>query len=274
MQNEILEQKRQIPLDEELDYLTIKNEIDDFITCDLYSYFVCRKNNTIVVKIAESNVPDFNTLHEADVKNDIVDRIIDYIMTLSDTKCVCFGQPPIELSVELYQPMIQKMAKRLNAQWKQFEYEDLVSIGNLTMVELYRKGYYLNKSLIWTSMNNKILTECRQIKQKPIIVSIYDTIKSDVKSDSAEIAYGDIIEDESYKNEKEDEDEQQLEKYIFEQVKDIIVEKIGQRQWDQLWRDYSKRHTSNATRVLMNRMKSYFNELGLTRQNFINSYRR
>ena len=83
-----------------------------------------------------------------------------------------------------------------------------------------------------------------------------------------------MIEDESYIEEKEREDEQQLERYIFQQVKDIIVDKIGERQWDRLWRDYSKGHVSLDSRASMRRLKAYFNELGLTRQDFINGYRR
>ena len=274
MQNDVYEQKSYIPLDDELDYTSISGIVEELINQDLYSYFVGRKNNNIVIKTVISAITEFNTINKDIAKKHIMDSIIDYIVTLSNSNCICFGQPPIELSIELYQPMIQKMARRLNAQWKQFEYDDLVSIGNMTMVELYRKGYYLNKSLIWTSMNNKVLIQCRRIKQQPITVSIYDKTKSDIKSDSDEIEYGDIIEDESYKNEEEREDEQQLEKYIFEQVKDIVIERTGQRQWDQLWRDYSKCHTTNATRALMKRIKTYFNELGLTRQDFINSYRR
>ena len=274
MQNEVFERKAYLPLDRDYTYTEIEDIVYDIIWCDLYSYFVGRKDNVIIVKVVVSATPEFNTLVYPEAAEKITEAIVDYMMTLSDVKCICFGQPPIELIAELYQPMVHKMATRISLQWKQFEYDDLVSIGNKVMVELYRKGYYLNKSLIWTAFNNDVLIQCRKFKDKPITVSIYDKTNSDIKLDSDELTYGDILEDTSYIDEKEREDEQQLERYIFKQVKDIIIDKIGKRQYDELWRDYSKCHTTGKSQAAMRRLKSYFNELGLTRQDFINGYRR
>lgn len=274
MQNEVFERKSYLSLDDELTYEQVSKAVTDIIWCDLYSYFVGRKDDTIVIKTVVSMIPELNTIPYVGTTDYIVEKIIDYIASLSNAKCICFGQPPIDIIVPLYQPMIQKMATRLQTQWKQFEFDDLVAIGNKVMVELYNKGYYLNKSLIWTSFNNDILVQCRKFKYQPITVSIYDKVKSDVKVDSEELTYGDMIEDESYIEEREQEDEQQLEKYVFEQVKEIIIDKIGQRQWDKLWRDYGKGHASVASRAAMRRLKAYFDELGLTRQDFINGYRR
>ena len=274
MQNEVFEQKHYLSLDETLSYDKIQEIVDSSVTSNLYSYFVGRKEDVIVIKTVISAVPEYNTLNKQESIEYINEKITDYIATLSQNKCVCFGQPPIDLIVELYQPMIQKMATRLQTHWKQFEFDDLVAIGNKVMVELYQKGYYLNKSLIWTTFNNEILVKCRKLKYQPIIVSIYDKTNSDIKVDSEELTYGDMIEDESYVEEKEREDEQQLEKYVFEQVKSIIIEKIGERQWDRLWRDYGKGHAEVNSRATMRRLKAYFDELGLTRQDFINGYRR
>lgn len=274
MQNEVFERKMYLPLDKEYSYSEIEQTVSDTVYCDLYSYFVGRKDNTIVIKTVVSITPEFNTLIRSESAERITEAIIDYMITLSDVKCICFGQPPIELIAELYQPMIHKMATRISVQWKQFEYDDLVGIGNKVMVELYRKGYYLNKQLIWTTFNNDVLVQCRKIRYKPITVSIYDKTDSDIKLDSEDITYCDLLEDTSYADEKEKEDEQQLGKYIFEQVKDIIIDKIGKRQWDELWRDYSKCHTTGKSQAAMRRIKGYFNELGLTRQDFINGYRR
>lgn len=274
MQNEVFERKVYLSLDRDYDSQEITDIVVDLVDCNLYSYFVGRKDDNIVIKVVISAVVEFNTLNKDESIERITDNITEYMMTLSDAKCICFGQPPIELLIELYQPMIQKMSHKIGYYWRQFEYDDLVQIGNMVMVKLYQKGYYLNKSLIWTAFNNDILVQCRKFKDKPITVSIYDNTNSDIKLDSEELTYGDMIEDESYKQEKESEDEQQLEKYIFEQVKEIVIDKIGQRQWDQLWRDYGKGHTTNSTRAVMRRIKVYFNGLGLTRQDFINGYRR
>lgn len=274
MQHDVFERKTFLSLDDDYSYLDIKEIMSDMITDDIYSYFVGRKENTIIIKVVTSAISEFNTINRNEAIENISNSIVDYIMSLSQNKCVCFGQPPLDLIVELYQPMIAKMATRLNLQWKQFEYEDLVAMGNLVMVQLYKKGYYLNKYLIKTALNNEVLMQCRDFKDRPLIVSIYDKVNNDFKMDADELNYGDVVEDESYKEKEEQEDLQDLEKYIFEQVKDIIIEKIGQRQWDQLWRDYGKGHTTGQSQAAMRRIKAYFEELGLTRQNFINGYRR
>lgn len=275
MQNDVFERKSYIPLDDDLTVDDIADIIKESFYCDLYSYFVGRKDNLIVIKTVVSSTPSFNTIDHDTAFENVLEKIVDYITRLSDDKCICFDQPPIELMIELYQPMIRKMSKRIQSNWRHYEYDDLVAIGNFCMVKLHQKGYYINKWLLWTAFNNEILCECRDLKHKPIIVSLYDKTKSDIKLDSNDITYADMIEDEDYKIEKEQEDEQQLEKYIFEQVKSIIIERIGPRQWDQLYRDYSKCHTDGTnSRSTMKRMRDYLKSLGLTRQDFINMYRR
>lgn len=272
MRNEILSFKDTIALDD--DYDNIVDKVSVLVYDDLYSYFVGRKGENIVIKVCYSETPEYNTINKAEATEDIITRITDYMITLSDIKCITFRQPPLELMIRLYQPMLGKMVDKLHDQWKMFDYEDLMSMANYVMVKLYRGGYYVNRYLVWTSLNNEVLIECRKFKHQPLTVAFEDVTKSDIKLDSEELTYGDMIEDESYKEEEEKEDEQQLEKYIFEQVKNIVIEKIGERQWDRLFRDYSKGHTTNASRQSMRRVSEYIKELGLTRQDFINHYRR
>lgn len=275
MFNEIFEFKTEIPL--ETDYpLSVEKTVNDlFQNIDqVYSYFVGRKNDIIVIKVCQSATDEYNTIDKFLVKDDIITKIIDYIITLSDAKCIAFGQPPLDLIILLYKPMLDKMADKINVQWPRYEHEDLVSIGYYSIVKLYKQGFYLNKALIWTTFNNEVLLENRKRRNEPDFLSLDTSMKRDVKIDDEELTYGDLMKDETYEEEKEQEDEQQLEKYVFDEVKSIIIDKIGQRQWDRLWRDYSKEHTSVATRQCMNRLKGYFKELGLTRQDFVNHYRR
>ena len=272
MYNEIFEHKVYVALD--TDYDMLAENVNEAVHCDLYSYFVGRKDDLIVIKTVTSAEEEWNTIKRDKAREDIMTSVINYFVTLSNSKCICFGRPPLELTIRLYQPMLQKMAAKLNNQWKHFEYEDLVAIGNYVIVKLYNEGYYVNKSLVWTSLNNEVLMECRKFKHQPNNVSFEDMTKSKIKIDDEKLTYGDMIKDESYEEEKEREDGQQLEKYIFEQVKNIIIDKIGIRRWDRLWRDYSKSHADVATRQEMKKLKSFFEELGLTRQDFINYYRR
>ena len=272
MYNEIIELKDYIPIDS--DENEIVDKVYNMIHCDLYSYFIGRKNDDIIIKVCYAVNVEYNTIDSDNAKCDIVNAIIDYLVTLSDVKCIAFGQPPLELILTLYEPMLAKMAHKIHQQWPRYDVEDLLSIANFIVVKCYKLGYYINKSLIWTSLNNEILLENRKVRYEPNVVSLEDKMKKTFKVDSEELTYGDTVEDPTYKAEEEQKDEQQLDQYVFEQVKQLIIEKIGERQWDRLWRDYSKSHTTNCTRQTMKRMKSYFEELGLTRQDFINHYRR
>lgn len=274
MYNEVFGLKTEIPLDITVSVLenTVKQLLNSFDT--LYSYFVGRKDDAIILKISCSSVPSYNTIEKTEAQDDIITSIIDYLVTLSDVKCITFKQPPIELIIPLYQPMIKRMVDKIHTQWRMFDYEDLVSMGNLVLVKLYKKGYYLNKRLIWVSLNNEVLLECRKMRYHNVTTSLDETIKIDAKMDSEELTYGDTIEDESYREEEEKNDEEALNKFIFEQVRSIIIDRVGVRQWDRLWRDYGKSHTTNTTQQCMRRIRDYFKEMGLTRQDFINYYRR
>ena len=258
----------------ESNYNKIRTTVLNCIYSDVYSYFVGRKDDVITVKIYTAVRTEFNTINRNEAEENMISSIIDYIVSLSNHRCITFKQPPLELIIELYQPMFKKMVDTVSIQWKHLDKDELMSIMYYIVSKLYRNGYYLNRKLIWTSFTNEVLMECRRFKGVIPTISFEDMIKSNIKVDDEEVTYGDLIEDESYKIEKEKEDRQQLEKFIFEQVKDVIIEKIGVRRWDRLWRDYGKGHTINTTQQEMKKLKALFKELGLTRQDFINAYRR
>jgi hypothetical protein len=153
MRNEVYSFKTEIPLDITYDLLskTIENLLQSVEK--IYAYFVGRKNDLITIRIHCSTVDEYNTFDKCDVIETILSSIIDYLVALTKVKCICFGQPPLDLLVELYQPMLVKMAHKIHNQWNMFEIDDIVSMANLTVVKLYRQGYYIHKQLIWTALN-------------------------------------------------------------------------------------------------------------------------
>lgn len=274
MYNEVYSFKTEIPLDTTYDdLLEIIEKLIENVNA-IYAYFVGRKNDNIVIRIHCSLTEEYNTFKKEEVIETITSAIVDYLLTLKNVKCICFGQPPLELLVKLYQPMLIKMAYKIHNQWQMFEIDDIVSMANLVVVKLYKQGYYIHKRLIWTALNNDVLVQCRKFKYQPLIIALEDTGEFYSKTDDEKLTYKDMLKDSSYEEQEEKEDEQQLEQYVFEEVKSIIIDKIGERQWDRLWRDYGKGHTTNSTQATMRRMKAYISELGLTRQDFINHYRR
>ena len=59
---------------------------------------------------------------------------------------------------------------------------------------------------------------------------------------------------------------------IFKEVRDVLVDMIGPRQFEQLFRDYSKGHTTTWSRRKMVSIKTKFEQEGLTRNAFNKKY--
>lgn len=236
----------------------------------LYSYIVIGKIEYIVIKYIIAEIQEYNTI-------DVLEAIVNITDVINckghENSVLCFKQAPIELYIVLYEPMIEKMAKRASAQWPKLEYEDLCQMCKLCCVELYRKGYYLHKSLLWTTFKNRILEEIRPLKKRSNVISLYDR-SYDNSSDNTDrrLTIADTIVDLESMYQEQDELDREAELLIFEEVKDLIIELVGPRQFDTLFRDYKYKHTTTTSRKILTKVKSYMTSLGLTREDFNKKY--
>lgn len=233
----------------------------------LYSYIVIGKLEHIVIKYIVSEMPEYNTINYVNAIAHICGIIAE---KGKENSVLCFKQAPIEMYIVLYEPMIEKMAKRAATQWNKLEYEDLCQICKLCCVELYQKGYYLHKSLLWTTFKNKILEEVRPLKKRSHILSLND--RSYDNSTDKNLSIADTIVDWDSIYQEQDAIDREAELLIFDEVKDIIIDLIGQRQFDTLYRDYKNKHTTTTSRKLLVKIKSYFASIGLTRDDFNKKY--
>lgn len=234
----------------------------------IYSYIVIYRNDQTTIKYMYSDAPEYNTI-------DIEDAILKILRALASHNgqdgVVCFDQAPIETYILLHEPMIEKMAKQIQSQWSKLELEDLCQICRMCCVELYNKGYYLHKRLIWTTFKNRVTEEIRPLKKRGNVVSIYDK-SYDNPDDEKDLTIEDTIVDTDAVYAVQDEMIRLSEKLIFEEVKDIIVDLIGSRQFDTLYRDYKNKHTTTTSRKLLIKIKSHLASLGITREDFNNKY--
>lgn len=241
----------------------------------IYSYIVYQiyKDEEVVrytIQYTISQREDFNTIAIGDVLTNIIGILFD---SEKDVKKVLgYGQPSLDVALEAYDPLVHKLAKYENSKWKQFEYEDLCQICRLVMCKLHRKGYYIHKRLLQKAFTNEILISLRHEKNAPPIVSFEDCFFSKATGDSDDLTIADTIPDTSIQENEEKEYEELAEKLIFEEVKDIVIELIGIRQWNELMRDYGNKHTTAWSRKLMQKIKHHFETLGLTREDFNRKY--
>ena len=272
--NVLLKVTQELPVS--MSYTDYLNELSNFLEelDNICSYIVYGNyENDILVKYVivytTSQTDRFNTLSVDDVISEIMEIIV---LPKEQKRVLGYNQPDIETMLEAYDPLINKLAKQQGERWKCFEHEDLCQMCRLTMIKLYRKGYYIHKRLLYKSFNNDILMSLRHERNRPTIVSFEDTFYRAASADSENLLVADIIPDTSIQEAEEERERMAKIQRMYEEVKDIVVELIGIRQWNELLRDYGNKHTTAWSRKCMQKVKNHFAKIGLTKQDFENYY--
>lgn len=241
---------------------------DDFLL-NVYSYFVALKNDDVLVKVHVSAESTYNTIPWEQQKDLITANVTDYLASDQRGKCIAFGQPPLELLCKLYQPLILSLAARFHKQWSMVDVDDIVGMGNYLLCKLYNNGYYINRYLLGTALNNEVLKEVKTKRIQQNCVSFEDMF---YREESRQLAYGERLVDSSDEERVERDLCHDIEQYTFNQVRDYCIERIGQERWDELWHEYSQHCTTGKTRSTMAHLKKEFAEKHLTRQKYIMDY--
>ena len=240
----------------------------------IYSYIIYAKHNNEEVSCWKidyhiSQVSKYNTL----ICNNIIPEITDKLYkSKSDTHTIVgYAQPPIELMLELYDPLVCKCAKEQCNRWRDLEYDDAVSMCRMVMLILANKGYYIHKQLLRKSFNMYVLKYLRKNINSPELVSLEKVMYCGGDEDDT-LTLADMIADTSIEEKEQDKDNEIAVKAIFEEVKAIIIELVGERQFEQLLRDYGHKHTTTWSRSKMLQIKKRFKELGLNTRSFNKYY--
>jgi hypothetical protein len=238
----------------------------------IYSYIVYftqkdeRESYTVKYMISQSDCN--NTI-------DTVEATAEILMIINKDKqekkrIIGYRQAHLDKLIELMQPLVHRLARTQQHRWQHLEYEDLCQMCNMAIVELYNKGYYVHKSLVEKTFNNMVLMELRHERDKPAIVPLEQAFNG--TEDLEKLTIADIIADPDDELRREREELTNAREWTFQEVREIIVELIGPRQFDQLFRDYGNKHTTAASRKLMQKVKNHFANLGLTKKEFDNKY--
>lgn len=254
----------------------IKNQLhillDELDTIYSYLVYAKYKEDKLIgwrIEYCVSQTDEYNTLQSSLV----IEEIFAIIKESTDKKVssvIGYKQPPIDVMISLFEPLIDKLALQQCRKWPQIEFDDACQICRMTMLNLYRKGYYLHTTLLERCYNNDILLYIRKDKNKQEVTSIDAVVYCD--GDNVPITVGDILPDTDAEEEEDRKDEEDFIKIVFSQVKEIIVELIGERQFDQLMRDYGNKHTTSWSRKKMQQLKDKFKQMGISWKSF-NRYR-
>lgn len=240
----------------------------------IYSYIIYTKykSNQLTGWRIEFNISQrdaYNTLDCNIVKEEIYHILTNKTIT-STSNVIGYRQPAVEIMLKLYLPLIKRLALQQSNRWTELDYEDAYQMCQLTMLTLYRKNYYIHKRLLERSCNNYVLMSLRHDRDKPATMSIDEVVYEEPDGNSLTI--GDMLPDTNAMLGAEAKERQEALDSIFAEVKDIIVELVGERQFEQLLRDYGQKHTTAWSRKKMQQIKEHLKKLGITWKSFNRRY--
>ena len=233
----------------------------------LYSYIMYDKQTFWQVDILYSKTKQYNTIPVDKLINEVIkaENVKDRSLQLSDNIST-YCQPPLEILLVTYKPLIYKLAVQQRQYWPQVELEDLLQMCNMRICVLYQQGYYIHKNLLTRSFVNDVLMFLRPEKRKPHVDSLDQMLISNDGENN--ISLVETIEDERAQDELneiiDEADGITVEQEIKNKMLEVIKEFITPRMYDQLLREYGNKTTSNNTRVMVNRLKSQLKDLGIT----------
>lgn len=248
---------------------TVLDELETIYSYLIYAKYKAEKLVCWQIEYTISQTDKYNTLHSCIVVEEIF-AILKESNEKKVSNVIGYKQPSLDIQIELFEPLINKLALKQVQRWPQIEYEDACQICRMTMLNLYRKGYYLHPTLVERCYNNDILSSIKKDKNKPEIISIDKVVHHD--GDNTPLTIGDMLPDTQAEEDADRKDNEEFIQLIFGQVKEIIVELIGERQFEQLMRDYGNKHTTSWSRKKMQQLKDKFKQMGINWESF-NRYR-
>ena len=223
----------------------------------MYSYILRRSNDIWKCSFTVSTSDKYNLINKDTAFRNIISNITQ--------RDIIFEQPPLEIMIELYTPYVRSLAYKQSQHWSQLEYEDLVQMCFLSMIKLYRKGYFLNKHLLETTYIRDVLLSIRKNRTDKDIVSIDSKYGKDES-----LTISDTLEDVAFTNKRDDDEYLAEILYIFNEVKEMIIEQIGERRFEQLFNEYKNKTTSTNGQQTMFRLRRSFAQNNIT----LNSFRK
>lgn len=237
----------------------------------VYSYLIYAQytNGALtgwLVEFLVSQTTNYNTISVDDAIDDVSKIITDAWKETQITYVIGYRQPPIELLLETFDPLVKKLASKQKEYWRYLEYEDLCQICRMVICHLYNKGYYIHSKLISRAFTNEILMMIRPERYKPAVLSLDKVVDDEYE----EVTLMDCIEDETPKELREEQEEREAIKRVLEKKKEIIIEALGgsERQYDQLVREYGNKSATPWARMAVQRVKKYLAKLSIDEESF------
>ena len=236
---------------------------------EIYSYVVYANESQYKIVYHISETAEYNTLNAGCVITNIINGI--YLAAkVEKTGIIAYEQPSLEMLCKLLQPLVRSLVQEQYYKWKKlYCYEELVQICYTSLCSLYDKGYYIHKYILRKTFINDIYLFARQYNTKGHkVISLYSTVKNSDETVTVE----DTIPDTQQLEAQEDRENEEVLVRIRAEQRGIIIDLIGQRQYDQIIREWTARATTGATQRKVNSLKHKVKQLGYTDDQFRKYY--
>lgn len=227
----------------------------------IYSFFL-RKNQQYELVYYICDTPKYNTLKP--------EHVLDLLTNFSSksTGILCFGQPSIDIMIELFDPYMTKLASDIVKKYNRYDFDDLFQECRLCAIELYNKGYYLNKALIATAFRNQVIDQYRWDNrairvEEENIKFLSDVAVSGITDE--DLTLEDVTEDPEFRITYEEEMHRQSVHDIYEEMKQYIIELIGARGFEQLAREIDTGYMSEWGRRHRRKLMEAMERDGMTK---------
>lgn len=241
--------------------IIVRDVLDEQCDCvpRIYSYIVRAiykkgKFSHWNVKFMISQTDAYNQIYMADAAADILNTIMMHASEDETKVIIGYKQASLATLVEVYEPLVKKLALEQHAHWQDLEVDDLCQICRMVICTLYNGGYYVHKRIIQRAFYNEVLMiERKKMSQCPLdengepkaptLVSTDDAKYTDSNGDT--ITYGESIEDPHRTDDalleecdvKETED-------LMGYYKDLVIDVMGARTYDAVLTEYKNGNPS------------------------------
>lgn len=183
---------------------------------------------------------------------------------------VRYVQPPVEQWLTVFRPLLMRMVTKIHPKYKNLmpERDELVSILYLTVMKLYRKGYYLHQTLIQKSFINDLNIECRRLKDIAITDSLDASVGED--DDGKLVTLLDLIADPSATHWANSCNRYTDEDYwsdMFERIKARMLQDMSELQFDRILLQLKTKTVDRSTSYKLDKYRQIFNPNYIPRPN-------
>lgn len=234
--------------------------VEDLSTCpervNAFRIKELKDNLSLTVIVCDNE--EFNTIPKSTVESyvNIVQDALYHELALPEWiapkpigKTLAYKQSGCAVLVKLYEPLVHALAKKAFATLnKYFTYDDLLQTCYLTIIQLSREGYYCSRGIIERSYFNNLFMSLRKLPTRYVVLS-FDEPTNDGESDDKTVKLIDTIADTDDK----------YETFLYDDElayrRKVVISIIGQRQYDQIVREWRTNTTTGATQTLVNKLK-------------------